>query len=135
MTKLIRIFSLFFILCCTSCFSKENYVPYGTKCIYYEIGYDSNNKVYLTDTRSNVQIAFICEGAQYSLYSKEDLLKHFNVVENDVYKETGDYLLKIDIDRWINEAESNEEIYSKHFKSRITRYNISYKKVYGDFHM
>lgn len=51
------------------------------------------------------------------------------------YTEMGDYLNKMEIDSCIYVAEGKEEIYSKHFKSQITRYYVTYKNVYDHFHM
>lgn len=135
MKNLVKLFFILFLWCFTSCFAKEDYVFYGTETGYYEIGYDSNNRVYFTDTRSKIQIAYICEGAPYGNYSKEDLLKHFHVDENATYTEMGDYLNKMEIESCIYVAEGKEEIYSKHFKSQITRYYVTYKNVYDHFHM
>ncbi|MCR5494548.1 MAG: hypothetical protein K6F15_02835 [Treponema sp.] len=134
MTKTIR-FLILLIFSFFSCSAKEDYNFHCTKWIYYEVGFDSRNNVYLTDTRSKEQIVFICDDVPYSDYSKEDLLKHYKNDKHDSYSEFGDYSVKSRMEVCKKKSTNSEVIYSKHFKSNITRYYVTYEKVYFLFHM
>lgn len=135
MSKFIKIMLVIFTAFFMSCSQKEDYVFHNTNWIYYEIGYDSQNRVYLTDKRTNEQIVFICEGPAYSEYSKEDILNCYKIDRDDIYSEVGDYCEHGMMESCKRESFCAEVVYSKRFKSKMTRYYIKYKDAYGHFHM
>lgn len=134
MFKLIKFIFVLFTLLFISCSQKEDYVFYRTIYVHYEIGYDSQNRVYFTDKRTNEQIVFICEGPEYSTFSKEDLLDVYKNTKSE-YLETGDYCERVMMRACKNDSFSSEVVYSKRFKSDMTRYYIKYEDAYGQFHI
>lgn len=135
MSKFIKIMLVIFTAFFMSCSQKEDYVFHKTDLECYEIGYDSQNRVYLTDKRTNEQIVFICEDPAYSEYSKEDILNCYKIDKIYPYSEVGDYLQHGMMESCKRESFCTEVVYSKRFKSKMTRYYIKYKDAYGHFHM
>lgn len=116
-------------------YKEEDYTIHTTRVEFYEIGYNSENEVYLTDKRTNEQIVFICEGSAYGDYSKQDLLNCYKKNITVPYSEASDNLYQTKMDIFKNASFGNDVVYSEHFKSDMTRYYVNYKDVYSRFHM
>lgn len=108
-----------------------NYQLYGKLKPGYEIGYDEYHHAFLTDTRTNLQIVFLCD--EIGDYSKYDFLW----IYEKAIKEDLDLKEKLadKIEDLKPYAQKQETVYSDHFKANITRYFVSYKAVYGHFHI
>lgn len=144
MSKFIKIIYALCTLCFVSCWQKESkgksesaedYSIHTTRVEFYEIGYNSNNEVYLTDKRTNEQIVFVCEGPAYGPYSKENLLSCYKTNITVPYSEASDELCQIEMRIYKNASFGNDVVYSVHFKSNMTRYYVNYKDVYDLFHV
>lgn len=110
----------------------SEYKVFGKIRPHYELGFDDNNHAFLTDTRSNQQIVFICiENNPY--YSKEEYLHIYDITIRD------DLDLKEKLADRINDlkqySQKEETVWSEHFNANITRYFVSYMEVHGMFHI
>lgn len=109
----------------------SEYKVYGNLRPCYELGFDNNNHAFLTDTRNNIQIVFMCDG--YGYYAKEDFLTHYDeaIAENRDLKEAFSYVIE-----WcVEQAFKQDSVWSDHFNCNITRYFVSYHDAYGLFHI
>jgi len=111
--------------------NESKYQVFGKIKPTYELGFDDNNHAFLTDTHSNSQVVFMCD--EYGYYTKEDYLHIYDIT----IKEDLDLKEKLadKIEDLKPYAQKQETVYSDHFKANITRYFVSYKAVYGHFHI
>lgn len=110
---------------------ESDYQLYGKLKPGYELGHDEYYHAFLTDTRSNIQIVFLCD--EIGDYSKYDFL----LIYEKAIKEQRDVGegLAFKIQKLIDYSQKQETVYSEHFNSNITRCFVSYREVYGLFHI